>query len=658
MNLGGKKMDYKKVAEEITQALGKDNVLAAAHCATRLRLVLKDSSKVDQNALDNNDAVKGTFEANDQFQIIIGAGDVNYVYEEFVKLTGTKEASTADMKAIASNGKKNNPAMAFIKVLSDIFVPIVPALVAGGLLMAINNVLTAQHLFGPQSVVEMFPGVQDFASIINLLASAPFAFLPILVGFSATRRFGGNPYLGAAMGMVMVMPDLVNGYGVANAIADGSMPYWNIFGLQVAQAGYQGSVLPVLAVSFILANLEKFFHKRLANAFDFTFTPMLAIIITGFLTFTVVGPIMRGVGDGLTYGLTWLYDTTGAIGLGIFGLFYSPIVITGLHQSFPAIETTLLADVAKTGGSFIFPVASMANVAQGAATLAIMLLTKNEKQKSLATSASISAMLGITEPAIFGVNLKLKFPFICGMIASGIACVVIGLFHVLSVTMGPASVIGFISIAPKSIPFFMLGILVSIVVGFTTTYLYGKKNMALLADEATPKADVAVAINEDPAPMKTPKDEVLASAVTGTAIALENVDDPVFSTEMMGKGIAIKPKEGIIYAPADGELTVVYDAKHAYGLMTTQGAEVLIHIGIDTVNLNGVGFTTQRKYGELVKKGDVLGTFDLKALQEAGYDDTVMEIVTNTQAYAAVDVLNKTQVVAGEDLLVVSEVQR
>lgn len=600
--LGGNEMDYKKVAEEISKALGEDNVQAAAHCATRLRLVLKDSDKVDQKALDDNESVKGTFEANDQFQIIIGAGDVNNVYDEFVKITGVKEASTDVLKAVASN-KKNNPVMSFIKVLSDIFVPIVPALVTGGLLMALNNVLTAQDLFGPQSVVELYPSVKDFAGIINLLASAPFAFLPILVGFSATRRFGGNPYLGAAMGMAMVMPDLVNGYSVTNAIAEGSMPYWNIFGMNVAQAGYQGSVLPVLAVSWILATLEKFFHKRLANAFDYTFTPMLAIIITGFLTFTVVGPVMRTVGDGLADGLSWLYSTTGAFGLGVFGLFYSPIVITGLHQSFPAIETTLLADVARTGGSFIFPVASMANVAQGAAALAIMLLTKNKKQKSLATTAGVSAMLGITEPAIFGVNLKLKFPFICGMIAAGIASFFIGLFHVLAVAMGPASIIGFISIAPRSIPSFMIGIVISIMIGFLSTYFYGKKHMELLADGESKGTEAAESISSAPKATRKPQDEVLAASVSGKILPLTKVKDPVFSTEMMGRGIAVKPDDGVVHAPADGILTVVHESKHAYGLKTEKGAEVLIHIGIDTVNLKGAGFTTQRQYGELVKKG-------------------------------------------------------
>lgn len=647
-------MNHQKVAAKVNKAVGEGNIQAAAHCATRLRLVLKDPSKVDHAALDNNEDVKGTFEANGQFQIIIGPGDVNKVYAELVKLTNVKEASTEDLKAVAAEGKKVNPVMAFIKVLSDIFVPIVPALVAGGLLMAINNVLTSPNLFGPQSVVEMFPNIKDVASIINLLSSAPFAFLPILVGFSATKRFGGNGYLGAAMGMAMVMPDLINGYGVANAISEGTMPYWNIFGLEVAQAGYQGSVLPVLAVSWILATLEKFFHKKISAAFDYTFTPMLAIIITGFLTFIFVGPVMRTVSDGLTDGLVWLYQTTGAVGLGVFGLFYSPIVITGLHQSFPAIETTLLADVARTGGSFIFPVASMANIAQGAAALAIFVLSKNEKQKSLASSASISALLGITEPAIFGINLKLKFPFVCAMIASGVASVSLGIFHVLSVAMGPASVIGFISIAPKSIPFFMIGVVISFVLGFALTFVYGKKKMAVPATAAE-DAQEAVIINENPDGSSEVQDDVLAAVISGTIVPLKEVNDPVFSTEMMGKGIAIAPESNQLFAPADGVLTVMYDSKHAYGIQADSGAEILIHIGIDTVNLAGKFFSTNKKKGERVKKGELLGTFDREAIKNAGYDDTVMILVTNSTAYGEISPLDKANVVQGEDILAVSK---
>lgn len=638
-------MEHQKVAVAIIQALGQDNLVAIAHCATRLRLVLKDSSLVDQAALEQHEDIKGTFETNGQYQIIIGPGDVNKVYAEMVKLTGIKEASTEDLKTIATSGKKQNPIMALIKVLSDIFVPLIPALVAGGLLMAINNVLTSPGLFGKLSVVQMYPAITDFASIINLLASAPFAFLPILVGFSATKRFGGNGYLGAAMAMTMVMPDLVNGYGVANAIAEGTMPYWNVFGLEVAQAGYQGSVLPVLAVAYILANMEKFFHRHIPKVLDFTFTPMLAIILTGFLTFTLVGPVMRTVSDGLTDSLVWLYQTTGAVGLGIFGTFYSSIVITGLHQSFPAIETTLLAEIAKTGGSFIFPVAAMANIAQGAATFAIFLITKDEKQKSLASSAGISAMLGITEPAIFGVNLKLKYPFVFGMIGAGIASFFIGLFHVLAVSMGPAGVIGFISIAAPKVPSFLIGAAISFAVAFVLTLIYGKKQM-----NVSPAS-----IAEQPITTDEAITETFASPVAGQMVDLKTVNDPVFSSEMMGKGIAIQPESNQVYAPVDGTLTIVYETKHAYGIVTDAGAEVLIHIGIDTVNLAGKHFTTNKQSGDRVKKGDLLGTFDAQAIQAAGYDNTVMMIVTNTNQYTQVLPVTKGSCLNGEQVIVIKK---
>ena len=448
------------------------------------------------------------------------------------------------------------------------------------------------------------------------------------------------------MAMAMVMPDLVNGYGVANAVAEGTMPYWNIFGLEVAQAGYQGSVLPVLAVSYILANLEKFFHKRIPQVFDFTFTPMLTIITTGLLTFTIVGPFMRLVSDGLTDSLVWLYNTTGAVGLGVFGTFYSAIVITGLHQSFPAIETTLLADIAKTGGSFIFPIAAMANIAQGAATLAVFVNSKNEKERSLASSASISALLGITEPAIFGVNLKLKYPFICAMIASGVASVFIGLFRVLAVSMGPAGVIGFISISAPKVTSFMLCGLISFVLGFLLTFIYGKKQMS----QTTVKEEETVVSTPDKAAVKQ-TGETIAAPVTGQTVALSTVNDPVFSSEMMGKGLGILPQSNEVYAPADGTLTVVYETKHAYGITTKQGTEILIHIGIDTVNLAGQYFATNKKSGEQVKKGDLLGTFDREAIQAAGYDTTVLVIVTNTNDFSDVRPQENVHVTNGQEMI-------
>ncbi|MBZ1517128.1 PTS glucose transporter subunit IIA [Leuconostoc mesenteroides] len=638
-------MDRNKVAKRIADAVGKDNIVAAAHCATRLRLVIKDVKKINQDALDNDSDLKGTFNANGQYQIIVGPGDVNGVYDEFVKITGVEQASTADLKKIAAQSGKRNPLMDLVKVLSDIFVPLIPALVAGGLLMALNNILTGEGMFGAKSLVEMFPQITGLAEMINLMASAPFAFLPILIGITATRRFGGNEILGAAAGMMLVMPSLVNGYNVAEAVATGKMPTWDLFGLSVAQAGYQGQVLPVIGVAFILANLEKFFHKHLKGAIDFTFTPMLSIILTGFITFIVVGPVLRIVSNGITDSLTWLVTTFGFIGYGVFGTFYSAIVITGLHQSFPAIETQLLADVAKTGGDFIFPIAAASNVAQGAATFAIYFLSKgDEKVRALASSSGASAMLGITEPAMFGVNLKYKFPFFIALGSAGISSLVMGLFQVMSSSLGPAGIIGFITIPANKWVGFFIAIALSFVIAFTATLAYGRSHMPVSKSGNRP-ANPVVTEHEAGFEVDAP--------VSGHLIQLSDVPDNVFSTGMMGKGVAIEPSDGTIYAPADGEITVAYQTKHAYGLTTDDGVEILIHIGLDTVNLEGQGFESFVTQGQKVKKGDKLGTFDTNTIKKAGYPVTTMVIITNTKAFndVAVDEAFDNGIQAGHQII-------
>ena len=643
-------MDHKKAAQDILQEVGPDNIIAAAHCATRLRLVIKDESKIDQKGLDNDPAVKGTFRVNGQFQIIIGPGDVDKVYAHLIQETGLKEVTPDDLKKVSANGGKTNPFMALIKVLSDIFVPLIPALVAGGLLMALNNVLVSQGLFGAKSLVQMYPGIKGLADMINTFASAPFAFLPILLGFSATRRFGGNAYLGATMGMIMVMPALVNGYNVSAAMSAGTMTYWNIFGWHIAQAGYQGQVLPVLAVAFILAVVEKWLHKRMPATLDFIFTPMITIIFTAFITFAFVGPVLRVVGDGLTNGIVYLYNASGAVGSTIFGLVYSPIVITGLHQSFPAIETQLLANIAKTGGDLFFPIASMANAAQGAATLAVFFLTKNAKEKGLATSSGISALLGITEPAIFGVNLKKRYPFFAGMIGSAVGCLIVGLFGIRSSALGAAGIIGFISIPVKFYLPFFIAIGLSIVVAFTGTLLYGKRfAKSTDSDETTP------AVDTDTVPASAVNDGVIAAPVAGTLASLKSVNDQVFSSEMMGKGAAIIPTDGNVYAPVSGKITVAYPTMHAYGLQADDGAEVLIHLGIDTVKLNGEHFTTSVKQGDSVSAGTLLGTMDLSALQKAGYDTTVMVVVTNTGSYASVNRIDTQDVTKGDAIIALTK---
>lgn len=426
-------MEHKEVASRVLEAVGgEDNLVAAAHCATRLRMVLKDDSRVDRARLEDDPDLKGIFEAGGMFQVIVGPGDVDRVFAQMdAQTTKSIAVSTEELKEVAAKG--GNPVSRGVKVLSDIFVPLIPILVGGGLLMALNNVLTAEGVFGDQALIARYPQIADLSDLINLLASAPFAFLPVLVGYTATKRFGGNEFLGAGMGMAMVMPSLVNGYSVAETAANGEMPYWDIFGLNVAQAGYQGTVLPVLVVSWLLATTEKFLHKRLKGTVDFLLTPVATLLITGFITFIAVGPVMRTAGDALGEGLAWLYHAAGPLGGLLFGLFYSPIVITGLHQSFPPIEIQLWAS---DGGSFIFAVASMANIAQGAATLAVWTLAKSDKLKGLAGASGVSAVFGITEPAIFGVNLRLRWPFFVAMGGAALGGALVALFKIKATALG------------------------------------------------------------------------------------------------------------------------------------------------------------------------------------------------------------------------------
>lgn len=659
-------MDYSKVAKQVIDAVGKDNLVAAAHCATRLRLVLKDDSIINQKALDDNADVKGTFKTDGQYQVIIGPGDVNFVYAEIIKETGLKEVSTDDLKQIAANGKKFNPIMALIKLLSDIFVPIIPALVAGGLLMALGNFLTSKGLFGSQSLVQMYPAIKGLSDMIQLMSAAPFWFLPILVGISAAKRFGANQFLGASIGMIMVAPGAANIIGltakdlIGKASTIGAYTeFWDIFGMHVKQTSYIYQVIPVLAAVWILSYLEKFFHKKLPSAVDFTFTPLLSVMITGFLTFTVVGPVMLLVSNGITDAIVWLYNTTSFIGMSIFGGTYSLIVMTGLHQSFPAIETQLLSAWRNGSGhgDFIFVVASMANVAQGAATFAILFLTKNAKTKGLASSAGVSALLGITEPALFGVNLKYKFPFFCALIGSAVGALFAGLFQVVAVSLGSAGFLGFLSIDAKSIPFYFLCEVIAFAIAFALTYFYGKTKAAdVFAAEATVEAAVEtvekeVAEEQVVENENSLQDETILAPVAGEVVALADVNDPVFSSGAMGQGLAIKPSEGVVYAPADAEVTIAFATGHAYGLKTSNGAEILIHVGIDTVSMNGEGFNHTVAQGDKVKAGDVLGTFDSAKIAAAGLEDTTMVIVTNTADYASVTPVGQGTVSKGDAVI-------
>lgn len=633
-------MDHKSVAQRVLKDVGgAGNIVAAAHCATRLRLVLKNQDKVDQAAIDNDEDLKGSFLNAGQFQIIVGPGDVNEVHKHLIA-AGAPEASKDELKEIAS--KQGNIVSRFIKTIADIFVPLIPVLVGGGMLMALNSLLTSKGIFGPRAVIELFPEWADFADIVNLLSAAPFAFLPVLVGFSATKVFGGNPYLGMTMGAAMVSPALMNGYNVAASLAGAEgtdpMKYWNLFGLQVQQAGYQGTVLPIMLVAFILSHVEKFFHKVLKGTIDFIFTPTLTILITGFLTFLLVGPPMFQLGTWLGESINWLYTVAGPLGGLLFGTFYAFIVMTGMHQAFPPIEMSLWA----TGGSFIFVVASMSNVAQGGAAAGVALTTKNKKIKGIASAAAPSAFLGITEPAMFGVNLALRWPFYIAIVSAGIGSMVTSILGIKAGKLGAAGYLGFPSIEATvgaGIPGFLGCLVLTTVIAFVASFIWGKKVEAGNTEEAeTPAAPVATeASAEAPsaASAETSGEGVeLGAHLVGTVVPLVDVKDPTFSSGALGAGIAVEPTEGKLYAPADGKITVAFPTGHAYGLRTEDGLDLLMHIGMDTVELDGKHFTPKVAKGDTVKRGDVIAEFDIPAIKAAGYPLATPLVITNSKKLA------------------------
>lgn len=638
-------MDHKSVAQRVLKDVGgAGNIVAAAHCATRLRLVLKNQDKVDQAAIDNDEDLKGSFLNAGQFQIIVGPGDVNEVHKYLIA-AGAPEASKDDLKSIAA--KQGNIVSRFIKTIADIFVPLIPVLVGGGMLMALNSLLTSKGIFGPQAVIELFPEWADFADIVNLLSAAPFAFLPVLVGFSATKVFGGNPYLGLTMGAAMVSPALMNGYNVVASLAGAEgtdpMKYWNLFGLQVQQAGYQGTVLPIMLVAFILSHIEKFFHKVLKGTIDFIFTPTLTILITGFLTFLLVGPPMFQLGTWLGEGINWLYTVAGPLGGLIFGTFYAFIVMTGMHQAFPPIEMSLWA----TGGSFIFVVASMSNVAQGAAAAGVALTTKNKKIKGIASAAAPSAFLGITEPAMFGVNLALRWPFYIAIVSAGIGSMVTSILGIKAGKLGAAGYLGFPSIEATvgaGIPGFLGCLVLTTVIAFVASFIWGKKVEAGNTEEAeVPAAPVATAVateasTEAPSAASAESSGAgveLGAHLVGAVVPLVDVKDPTFSSGALGAGIAVEPTEGKLYAPADGKITVAFPTGHAYGLRTEDGLDLLMHIGMDTVELDGKYFTPKVAKGDTVKRGDVIAEFDIPAIKDAGYLLVTPMVITNSKKAAA-----------------------
>ncbi|MDU1847559.1 PTS system trehalose-specific EIIBC component [Niallia alba] len=459
-------IDKQQVSDIIEAIGGKENISAATHCVTRLRFALADEGKVNKEKLESIDLVKGSFSTNGQFQVVIGPGTVEKVYKELINQTGASEGTKDDVKKASEQNL--NPLQRAVKMLADIFIPILPAIVTAGLLMGINNVLTGEGIFFEQSVVQAYPQWADFASIINLIANTAFTFLPGLIGWSAMNRFGGSPLLGIVLGLMLVHPDLLNAWGYGSAE---EIPTWNIFGLEVEKVGYQGQVLPVLIASYVLAKLEIFLRKRIPDSFQMLFVAPIALLVTGFVSFIAIGPITFFIGNLITDGVVAIFDFAPILGGLIYGGLYAPLVITGMHHTFLAVDLQLIGS---TGGTFLWPMVALSNIAQGSAALAMLFVLKDEKLKSLSITSAISAYLGVTEPALFGVNLRFRFAFISAIIGSAIAGAFISIQAVKAPSIGVGGLPAFLSIFPDNWGAFFIGMAIVILVPFLLTLLIGK----------------------------------------------------------------------------------------------------------------------------------------------------------------------------------------
>ncbi|MFF0675579.1 PTS system trehalose-specific EIIBC component [Staphylococcus xylosus] len=459
----------KKDVQDIVEAVGgKDNLDTATHCVTRLRLVLKDDDKVDKDRLSENDLVKGQFKADNQYQIVIGPGTVDEVYKQLIAETGISESSKDDAKAAAA--KKGNPIQRLIKLLGDIFIPILPAIVTAGLLMGINNLLTMEDLFGSKPLVEQFPQLGDISNIINVIASTAFIFLPALIGWSSMRVFGGSQILGLVLGLILMNPQLVSQYDIAK----GNIPTWDIFGLEIKQLNYQGQVLPILLAAYVLAQIEKFLNKHVHDSIKMLVVGPIALLITGFLAFIVIGPVALWLGTGITNGVTFIFEHAGWLGGAIYGLLYAPLVITGLHHMFLAVDFQLMGS--ELGGTYLWPILAISNICQGSAAFGAWFVYRRRKmgkEQGLAMTSGVSGFLGVTEPALFGVNLPLKYPFIAAISTSCVLGAIIGATRVLG-SVGVGGVPAFISIKSEYWGIYLVCTLLAIVVPAILTVFLSK----------------------------------------------------------------------------------------------------------------------------------------------------------------------------------------
>ena len=630
-------MNNQDIAKKVIEALGgRENVNSVAHCATRLRVMVKDEGKINKEVIENLDKVQGAFFNSGQYQIIFGTGTVNKMYDEVVAL-GLPTSSKEDMKAEA--GKQGNWFQRAIRTFGDVFVPLLPAIVATGLFMGIRGAIVQDQvlaLFG--TTAEAFKAT-NFYTYSVVLTDTAFAFFPALICWSAFRVFGGNPLLGLVLGLMMVNSSLPNAWAVASGDAQPII----FFGF-IKVVGYQNSVLPAFFVGLTGAKLEKWLRKRIPDVLDLLLVPFLTFLVMSILALFVIGPVFHEVESYVKVATVWLLSLPMGLGGLILGGVHQVIVVTGVHHIFNLLESNL---VTSTGSDPLNAIITAAMTAQLGATLAVGVKTKNPKIKALAFPAALSAGLGITEPAIFGINLRYGKPFIMGLIAGAAGGWLANILGLAGTSFGITIIPGTLLYINGQLLKYVFMVLVTTALGFGLTYAFGYKEETEVVEE-TVSEETTVVNEEVPA---TLQDETIQTPIIGDVVALSNVNDPVFSSGAMGQGIAVKPSQGVVYAPADAEVSIAFPTGHAFGLKTTDGAEVLIHVGIDTVSMNGEGFEAKVAQGDKVKAGDVLGTFDSNKIAAAGLDDTTMVIVTNTADYASVAPVATGSVAKGDAVI-------
>ena len=633
-------MNNQDIAKKVIEALGgRENVNSVAHCATRLRVMVKDEGKIKKEVIENLDKVQGAFFNSGQYQIIFGTGTVNKMYDEVVAL-GLPTSSKEDLKAEAA--KQGNWFQRAIRTFGDVFVPLLPAIVATGLFMGIRGAIVQDQvlaLFG--TTAEAFKAT-NFYTYSVVLTDTAFAFFPALICWSAFRVFGGNPLIGLVLGLMMVNSALPNAWAVASGDAQPIM----FFGF-IKVVGYQNSVLPAFFVGLTGAKLEKWLRKRIPDVLDLLLVPFLTFLVMSILALFVIGPVFHEVETYVKIATVWLLSLPMGLGGLILGGVHQVIVVTGVHHIFNLLESNL---VTSTGSDPLNAIITAAMTAQLGATLAVGVKTKNPKIKALAFPAALSAGLGITEPAIFGINLRYGKPFIMGLIAGAAGGWLANILGLAGTSFGITIIPGTLLYINGQLLKYIFMVLVTTALGFGLTYAFGYKDeveeVAGAISETDRLTEEAVTGN-----LVAPSEGVIQTPIVGDVVALSNVNDPVFSSGAMGQGIAVKPSQDVVYAPADAEVTIVFPTGHAYGLRTANGAEILIHVGIDTVSMNGEGFNQKVAQGDKVQAGDVLGTFDSAKIAAAGLDNTTMVIVTNTADFASVNPVASGSVAKGDAII-------